>query len=452
MGTFTLTQQYTNDLYLTPGGDGCNIDLSPFGAANNFQCVDDPKETPDDDTTYVYSAAINLNYDLYTLPNHTTEIGAINYVLIRARAKSHLTAQHEDGIFKIILTENACSNIYKSNDIGLITTYATYNNVWTTNPRTAAVWTWADIDNLQIGIECSSPTITNFLTETLRPNGAGITGIGNQFPNSTAHWDKVDEAVSDGDTTFVYPNVSGVWQTDVYALPSAVASSGVITGVTVFVTARNAFDSGGKARAAIRTHAANYNSDEYILGNDYIIYSYTWANNPNTASAWTWAEITDLQAGLGLREASGFNQPRGTQVYIIVNYTAATNPEIRTTQMYAVVNYNEESECTLEQPKEISVNANQNIKILNFWSGNRTVYGLSRGNKTMVMTGTQYGTNACDRIECVRTMAENGNEITTTELGSTNFNATFRILSFGWKKLYDKPLTYDWVIELEYTE
>jgi len=42
-------------------------------------------------------------------------------------------------------------------------------------------------------------------TEILRPNAAGDeTTIASQYPDSGAHWDKVDEETPDNDTTYVY--------------------------------------------------------------------------------------------------------------------------------------------------------------------------------------------------------------------------------------------------------
>ena len=44
-------------------------------------------------------------------------------------------------------------------------------------------------------------------TETLYPDGVGdYTNISSQSPGSGYHWDKVDEAVADDDTTYIYTN------------------------------------------------------------------------------------------------------------------------------------------------------------------------------------------------------------------------------------------------------
>jgi hypothetical protein len=71
-------------------------------------------------------------------------------------------------------------------------------------------------------------------TEILRPDAAGDeTNIGGQYPNSTYHWDKVDEVSADNGSTFVYSS-NAAYIRDLYALP-APAGSGVIAKITVYV-------------------------------------------------------------------------------------------------------------------------------------------------------------------------------------------------------------------------
>jgi len=453
MGTFTINQiQVGKNLYLYPNDDGCNIDLTPEGDAKNCECVDDLRLNPDEDSTYVYSSATDLNYDLYELPDHTTETGTINYVQIYARAKSHSYPQSPDGVYKIILTDNACSNIYKSNDINLLAdTYATYNKVWTTNPRTTAAWTWSDIDNLEIGVECSSPTITGISkTLTIRPNAAG-THTQLDKSGCTSNYECVDETVADDATTQVYRTSGGGVKYDVYNLEDHTTETGTITKIVVFAKMKYDLPGAGTdfAKIRIRTGGLNYTSSAFTVAHDWTLYSKTWTTNPNTAVAWTWADIDALQAGIQFDDFA--HAIRCTQVYVVVYYTeAGINPQIRTTQCYAKINYDEEITCTLNKPKQISVDHQQNIKMLNFWSGNRAVYGLTRSKRTMVLTGTQYGNDACTKIECVKNMGEAGNEITTADLGSSEFDSVFRIISFGWKKISDQPLRMDWILELEY--
>ena len=72
-------------------------------------------------------------------------------------------------------------------------------------------------------------------TETLRPNAAGDeTSITFQYPASTEHWDKVDEAVADDASTSVREEGTN-YKRDLYNLPAHSAGSGTINKITVYV-------------------------------------------------------------------------------------------------------------------------------------------------------------------------------------------------------------------------
>lgn len=458
MGTFTITQtQVGKNLYIHPIADGCNIDFTPVGEANNWKCVDDIRENPDDDSTYVYSDATDLKYDLYELQNHTTETGTINYIQAYVRSKSHQYPQSIDGIFKIILTEDVCSNIYKSDDIDLTTGYLTYNNIWLENPRSSVTWTWDDIDNLQIGLECSSPT--NYAIEktlTLRPNAVGALTQLKDYPVAGNNYDKVDETSPDNYNTFVYNNTKdAAWRDDLYGLPNHTTETGTITKISVFYVwkkERGSENCWGRYDIKIGAGATINGADVALV--DWETTSYDFFTNPDTGVAWTWGNIDDLQMGVGFKVPVIVPNQQGTctQAYVVVYYLEDASPEIRTTQVYAKVNYDLDVTCTIQKPAVITVDHNQITKMLNFWSGNRAVYGEHRGGRVMAMNGIQYSEDACEIMECVRDMAEAGDIITTTQLGTTEFNNTFRIISFGYKKRSEKPLVFDWMLELEYTE
>ena len=67
--TFTITQQPSSvNLYLYPEADSAT-NLTPVGAANNYDCVNDNYSLPDTNT-YVYTTNIAETSDLYTLQNH----------------------------------------------------------------------------------------------------------------------------------------------------------------------------------------------------------------------------------------------------------------------------------------------------------------------------------------------------------------------------------------------
>ena len=159
--------------------------------------------------------------------------------------------------------------------------------------------------------------------------------------------------------------------------------------------------------------------------------------------------VKALQAGIGLY-GTGAKYATCSRCYIVIGATTNISPEIKTCQTYLQVNYSpDDTTCSLTRPEEISTNHSRNIKMLNFWNGTREVYDVNRSGKSMVLTGGEYGTGSCDTILCIRNMARDGNVITISELAPTYFNGDFRITSFGWNKISEKPERYKWMLELE---
>ncbi len=165
--------------------------------------------------------------------------------------------------------------------------------------------------------------------ETLRPDSAGDeTNVDEQFPASGANWEKVDEAVSDNDTTYIQTN--GGWQEDLYSTDNRTTGSGIINYVKVYMVGRS-LDTPTRTGAYvhIKTNGVEYNGAEETVTTSYAAYSNQWTNNPQTGSAWSWDEIDALQIGVGIRGSKAGGSPstrytRVTQVYVEVNYTDIT--------------------------------------------------------------------------------------------------------------------------------
>jgi hypothetical protein len=218
-------------------------------------------------------------------------------------------------------------------------------------------------------------------------------------------------------------------------------------------------------RMIIKTHDTEYTSSEFKLEYPQKWYSYTWSVNPNTTNAWTLEEIKAVQAGVGLKGDGKYAACSICQ--LVLSSESNVSPEIQTSQVYLKVNYTPDvSTCTLNKPEEVSLDMGRNIQILNFWSGNREVYDESRANKTLVLTGTEYehdpnfytpeviDSTPCERIQCVRSMGEEGAIVTPSGLGWDTglIDESYRIRSFGWKLIQEKPVAYAWVLELEASE
>jgi general secretion pathway protein G len=155
-------------------------------------------------------------------------------------------------------------------------------------------------------------------TYTLRPDGAGsITDL--NLSGCATNYACVSEAVSDEDGSYVERAASS-YRTDVYSVEDPPGSSGTIDGVTVYCRARKT-QNNGSIRPTIYVGVTEYNGTAQNLNESYADYSYEWIVNPATGSAWTWAEITDLEAGVGLRGQNTNFPAYCTQVWVVVAYT-----------------------------------------------------------------------------------------------------------------------------------
>jgi hypothetical protein len=179
----------------------------------------------------------------------------------------------------------------------------------------------ASSENLTVSGGQVKLTLVN-ATETLRPSAAGDeTNIESQYPATGEHWDKVDEATSDNDTTYVY-TLNRNWQEDLYNADNHSAGTGTINYVKVYMVSRVTQAGGNDAYVHIKTNGVEYNGTTEDLTTGYATYSYQWDNNPQTTAAWTWDEIDALQIGVGITRPRRNQETRVTQVYAEVNYSA----------------------------------------------------------------------------------------------------------------------------------
>lgn len=160
------------------------------------------------------------------------------------------------------------------------------------------------------------------ISEILRPNAVGdLTQITYQYPASGAHWDKVDEATPDDDTTYVYIDETASVLTDIYNLPPH-SGLGTINSVRIHVRAKRESSAGGNLRIMHKTHGVLYQSSAAGLDTYYVSFYTTLTTNPNTGLAWTWAEIDALQIGAKIWDANEAYKVSVTQVYAEIDYKA----------------------------------------------------------------------------------------------------------------------------------
>lgn len=170
-------------------------------------------------------------------------------------------------------------------------------------------------------------------TETLRPSAPGDE-TNNTPSGNGANWECVDEAVADDFTTRVYNGDSSTTKRDLYNIADSGVGTGVINKITVYIRVRDsntAANNGFKEviKSGTGTGAPDTVSEgalyECAAEDTWENTSNEWTTNPATSAAWTWDEIDKLQAGVSLIVDSG--SLNCTQVYVVVDYTAAIDHE-----------------------------------------------------------------------------------------------------------------------------
>ena len=158
--------------------------------------------------------------------------------------------------------------------------------------------------------------------ETFRPNAVGT--YSNNEPDPTQdNYLCVDEVTADDDTTYVAGTSTGSYTDDSYNIPAHTAS-GTINSVKIYTTVWK--KGNGLSKHLIVTYSTVFTAA--ISGQadqTWETFDYTWTDNPNTATTWTWTEIDDMEIGVSLLDGGGGPNHRAwcTQVYIEVDYTAA---------------------------------------------------------------------------------------------------------------------------------
>ena len=213
--------------------------------------------------------------------------------------------------------------------IALVISGGVYAYTYTTSIKTISI-TDPTGNILTVNTTATQPDWDSVLTtvaETViyRPNATGdLNSIDGQFPATGEHWDKVDEASSDGDSTYLFSD-SPSYKEDLYNIPdhSSQSVGGDINYVEVYLVSR-ATDNATQTNTytKIKTNGTEYDGTEETTTTSYAPYSYQWTTNPQSSGNWAWSEIDALQIGAGLREPYSGQSSRQTQVYTEVSYDA----------------------------------------------------------------------------------------------------------------------------------
>lgn len=191
----------------------------------------------------------------------------------------------------------------------------------------APVTLFIRIGTLNVGQEKFTKMYWHDSTETIRSDSTGVinewdyqnAGAGSS-PNN---YNRVDEAIQDGDTTRVACGTDG--SRDAYNFDDT-TSAGTITNVEVHYYAKHAtIHNDGRIRAICYVSGTYYygNWEQPVYGSyNYYDTDTLWAANPSTPGAWTWDEVDDAQFGYEGERNTGY--PQVTQIYVTIEYTPDT--------------------------------------------------------------------------------------------------------------------------------
>lgn len=162
----------------------------------------------------------------------------------------------------------------------------------------ASFGTSLDFDDLYI-CDTTGSVNNDFLgdckVEQVLPTGAGASTL--WTPSAGSNWDAVnDSPAPDGDTTYVSSATAG--QTDLYAFGDLGVASGTVKAVQATVLARKD-DAGSRSLAVVaRPGSTDRVGATQAVGDNYAGYTEVWNTNPDTAAAWTVAEVNASQFGV----------------------------------------------------------------------------------------------------------------------------------------------------------
>lgn len=162
------------------------------------------------------------------------------------------------------------------------------------------------------------------LSLILRPNANGSPTECEKSGTGGWNWDRVDEVTADDGATYVRGTASGSWQTDTYNVPDQ-SLTGAITNVRIYIRSHQTSTKNVYARTAIRigTGSIEYGTQILLTGSWTNYYTdYATKTGNLESGAWTWADINNLQIGVGLQSLNqgSWRYAECTQVWVEVTY------------------------------------------------------------------------------------------------------------------------------------
>jgi hypothetical protein len=154
LSTFVLASTMT----IRPDGPGNYAAWSATGctAANGYQCVDESTVNTSD---YVYTSASSKK-ETFTFGNTGLSSVTINSVTLYYYGKYYSSSK-----YKMQPLIRMSSTDYLGNILNLTSSYATYSQTYTTNPRNGSAWTVASVDALEAGMMSYTATAGGYVAQ-----------------------------------------------------------------------------------------------------------------------------------------------------------------------------------------------------------------------------------------------------------------------------------------------
>jgi hypothetical protein len=134
---------------LFPTAEGATINFTPSTGTDNSANVDD--NPINDDTDYNSSSDTASNKDLFTTENLSLVTGNIKGVQITSQARS--TSGLPVGMQSIVAEGTPTQGTGDVVEISSDSKYSRFSHIFETNPDTAAAWSAAEVDGMEIGYE-----------------------------------------------------------------------------------------------------------------------------------------------------------------------------------------------------------------------------------------------------------------------------------------------------------
>jgi len=241
---------------------------------------------------------------------------------------------------------------------------------------------------------------------------------------------------------------------DVFGFEDAGITSGSISRVDLSFVASNL----GGDDCTYRTHlfqdSSHVSQDTIHSTGANNIFSHSYYSTPSGGS-WDWDSLSEVTGGVEIipnSNPASDEHRKLIQLYLRAYYTLIGSPEIRVKKLYIEVFYfPHENSVELNVPEEISSDHKRNTRILNFWNGTREVYDVNRGGKSLLLKGREYSPNqdAWDEFTKLREIGKRGSTVEINDLSINYFNGEYKIRSFNYRVISERPMTYEWAIELE---